>query len=83
MNWNYRLICMDVSYPDSPWYEIHEVYYDDKGKITYWTENPVTMADDDKHNIINSLLIMALEVNRKKTLKESKMPGVKPGGGWR
>lgn len=79
MNWNYRLIHMDVSYPDSPWYEIHEVYYDDKGKITYWTENPVTMGHDNKKNVLDSLLVMALHINGSDTLKESKMPGVKPG----
>ena len=39
-HWNHRLIRRGGPGED-PWYRIHEVYYDDSGKISGWTIDPV------------------------------------------
>lgn len=42
MNWNYRVIHHDVNEdPEYHFFSIHEVFYDDYGQITSWTENSV------------------------------------------
>ena len=48
--WNYRLIEHKSSWKDTngeeqieKTFEIHEVYYDNNGKIIAWTENPVKL----------------------------------------
>lgn len=48
MTWNYRIISREVHHPaeddyTETLYAIHEVYYDKDGKITAWTEAPVTL----------------------------------------
>lgn len=40
MNWNYRIIFQGGSY------NIHEVYYDNDGKIEGWTENAVGISGE-------------------------------------
>ena len=39
MSWNHRVV--RHSQGGKTWFGIHEVYYDDNGKIKFWTENPV------------------------------------------
>ena len=49
--WNYRIIekterwkgHFDKKFHTETYYEIHEVYYNGKGKIVAWTENAVTL----------------------------------------
>ena len=45
MTWNYRVIKKihkDEKYTEE-YYEIHEVYYDEDGKMHAWSENPCSM----------------------------------------
>lgn len=39
--WNYRVIRKRHLDSDNISYQVYEVYYDDKGKVESWTENPV------------------------------------------
>jgi hypothetical protein len=39
--WNYRVIRKHYPDSDEVSYQIHEVYYADKGSIEHWTEDPV------------------------------------------
>lgn len=74
MSWNYRLIHMDVSHPNEPWYELHEVYYDDNGKPKLWTANAAKVHGSSKAEVIHDLLLMAFDAHRRPVLKESKLP---------
>lgn len=42
MSWNYRVMCR--TYESGKEYGIHEVYYDEDGKVASWTENPVSIT---------------------------------------
>ena len=54
MTWNYRVMKRGFEYKDEfgnniveYQYGIHEVYYDDDGNITCWSENPIKVRSDD------------------------------------
>lgn len=51
--WNYRVMVDHRGYENVV--AVHEVYYDDDGKVTGWTENPVqamsTMVDEDSDSL--------------------------------
>jgi hypothetical protein len=74
MTWNYRIIHRDVTYPTEPWYELHEVYYDENGKIKNYTAAPVEIGGDSCRGILSQLLMMANDAHRYPILKESKLP---------
>lgn len=52
MTWNYRII---FHLGDDPYFAMHEVYYDQEGRITDWTALPVRFVGDDKEDLIGSL----------------------------
>jgi hypothetical protein len=72
--WNYRLILMDESSQDEPWYEVHEVHYDTEGKPLLWTQNASKVNGESPQAVLHDLLLMAIDANRHPILKESKMP---------
>lgn len=45
MRWNYR-VCYRPS-SEVPSYYIHEVYYDDKGRIKHYSSKPIVPFGDD------------------------------------
>ncbi len=46
MTWNYRIILHDIDPdPERHWYGLHEVFYDDDGKMA-WTIDPTTFSCD-------------------------------------
>lgn len=49
MSWNYR-VCFRPSIPGGG-HQIHEVYYDDEGRIKFYTERPVSAFGDDKEEL--------------------------------
>jgi len=58
MSWNYRVFKKsDVD--GMEYYEIHEVYYDEEGKIEGWTEacvSPAGLSEDElKRDLLNML----------------------------
>ena len=44
MTWNYR-VCHRPTVPGGG-YSIHEVYYDDEGRISMYSKNPITPFGD-------------------------------------
>lgn len=53
MTWNYRIIQHDGSSP--VYYEVHEVFYDEAGKITSWTSDPIDLTGESKSGIDRTL----------------------------
>jgi hypothetical protein len=53
MTWNYRIIKHQEE--KRAYYAIHEVLYDDKERITSWTENPIDVIGDNKNDIMSIL----------------------------
>lgn len=48
--WNYRVMRHTHRYENDEEeinYYIHEVHYDDEGKVTGWTKDPASFADED------------------------------------
>lgn len=44
MSWNHRLLAKE--YKGDVYYQIHEVYYDNKGNPNSYTANPITIGSD-------------------------------------
>lgn len=68
MSWNYRVI-KHVTGIDS-YFAIHEVYYDEHGKIEAWTEDPIELVADSKAELIEDLRCIMSDI-RQPTLRES------------
>lgn len=56
--WNYRLIEKESKWTDKnnkehidTYYEIHEVYYNGKGEIWSWSENPMSLYFESKYDV--------------------------------
>ena len=61
--WNYRIF-RHVDEGNNEWYTIHECYYNDKGKPTGWTENPVRPFGSTVEELKNCLYMMDLALNK-------------------
>ncbi len=48
-SWNYRII----RHPD--YVALHEVYYDEDGRVSGWTEDPAQFVGDSPRDLINTL----------------------------
>lgn len=73
MTWNYRLI--DIGTKQHPYYAIHEVYYDKKGKIEGWTENPIDIGSEDPKEIKDIMTTMLIDVHKAPILRIKKVKG--------
>lgn len=76
-HWQYQLVLMDVSHPKEPWYELHEVHVDKKGKVVLWTGNCEKVDGETPQEVLHGLLLMAIDAQRYPALKESELPGGK------
>lgn len=56
MHWNYRVVKYDRT--DEVYFQIHEVYYNEKNEIEAYTENPVNPFGNTKEELISDLKIM-------------------------
>jgi len=56
MSWNYR-VCYRPSC-EVPSYYIHEVYYDDKGRIKFYSSSPITPFGDDTDELYEDMALM-------------------------
>lgn len=70
MTWNYRA----VKNPDHDWFEIREVYYDQKGEPDSWTE-AVEPCGDTLEELIADLEYMLKDAKTRPpmTLKDGKL----------
>ncbi len=70
MTWNYRIIHHDKD--KHPYFAVHEVFYDDDGKITSWTAEPIDITGESKPDLIKTLGKM-LEDIKNEVLIESRL----------
>lgn len=71
--WNYRVIkSLDPIEGDT--FQIHEVYYDENGKIEMWTERPTELAEGSVESLKSTLKGM-LDATRKPALQEASVDG--------
>jgi hypothetical protein len=69
MTWNYRII----KYRDSNGFGLHEVYYDEKGRPSAMTKNPVGFAcelDEGSGTVISALCMALTDALLKPVLDE-------------
>ncbi len=69
--WNYRLIRKNLTSPDEPWLELHEVFYR-REKVWLWTEKPVAVDGASKAEIERALKMMLKDL-RHPVLLESEL----------
>ncbi len=72
MTWNYRVIEHDTPESDIGSFGIHEVYYDEQGRVSTWTERAVAVTAESVAALQEELEIMAEALNRP-VLKESEL----------
>lgn len=77
MTWNYRLIHLDVSSPDEPWYEVREVFYNDDGAVASHSEAASAIVGNDIEEA-KGVVDMLREAFDKPVLLESELPGDTP-----
>jgi len=65
MRWGYRLL--KTKDGDDDFYQIHEVYYNEKGKVDGWTANAVTVGGHSKTEV-KWVLEQMLEAINKETI---------------
>lgn len=70
MTWDYRVIKHDLV--PTNYFAIHEVYYDENGKITNWSEKPIDVSGETKSEVIKTLKHMIAD-SEQATLKESEL----------
>lgn len=64
-SWRYGLIEYDK--PDgSKWYEVHELYLNNKHEVHSWTENGVSAGGDTPDEVIEVLEMMIKDVKKYK-----------------
>ena len=79
MNWNYRVILHDKD--EDQWYGLHEVFYDDDGQVTSWTEHACRFTaylHEGAGSIYGSLLKARVDAQKRPVLKESELLGSRP-----
>ena len=62
--WNYRVIEHEPDKFGRVWFQLHEVFYDEDGNISSWTEEPITFiadAEDGGVDGVKNALKMALD----------------------
>lgn len=75
MNWNYRIIERGGRYG------IHEVFYDNDGRIMSWTEEPIDLVRGNAKQLRGDLKHMVADMKRPvlheaELLKRVKEPGI-------
>lgn len=71
MTWNYRLIRHDEHIA------LHEVFYDDGGKITGWTADAISFVadlDEGAEGVISSLEMALADARRHPVLIANELP---------
>ena len=70
MTWNYRIIKHDTD--KSGHFAVHEVYYDGKGNVEAWTEDPIELIGESKRDIIKDIGYVTAEI-KQPILNESEL----------
>ncbi len=61
--WNYRLLKHDEPTEKEVWYGLHEVYFEEDGEITTWTENP-TIVGDSVEDVVREVRFILKDLMR-------------------
>jgi hypothetical protein len=70
MYWDYRIIKHDTE--KSGHLAVHEVYYDDKGNVEAWTEDPVDLIGSNKTEIVTDVEYIVSDI-KQPILNESEL----------
>jgi hypothetical protein len=70
MTWDYRIIKHDTV--KSGHFAIHEVYYDDKGNVEAWTEEPIEIIGSSKSEIVKDMEYIISDI-KQPILNESEL----------
>lgn len=71
MTWNYRILKHDKG--KKAYYQIHEVYYDNRRRIEAITEDPVRPFGQSKKELIATLRMMLKDAERMPVLSYEKV----------
>jgi hypothetical protein len=71
MTWNYRIIHHDQD--ENPYFAIHEVFYNEHGKVTSWTTNPIDVSGESQIGITKTLKQMLRDTTETEILLESRL----------
>lgn len=71
MNWDYRIIHHDKD--KNPYFVIHEVFYDEHGKVTNWTSNSIDVSGEGQMAVIKTLKQMLEDTAKTEILLESQL----------
>lgn len=74
MTWNFRVVRESTG--GLQWHSIREVYYDRRGEVDGWTEEPVAPLGESLDELRADLARMAEALNRP-TLEETKSVGLR------
>ncbi|HUC87562.1 MAG TPA: hypothetical protein VMR95_00230 [Candidatus Binatia bacterium] len=70
MTWNYRIIRHD--FKKRTYLAVHEVFYDESGKITSWTADPIDLTGSNKAKIVSLLNMITADI-KTPILSETKL----------
>jgi hypothetical protein len=62
MSWNYRIF--RHSNKHVCYYQIHEAYYDDSGKVELWTENSASPFGETVEELLNDTRMMLNDIEK-------------------
>lgn len=68
MNWNYRII----KHQQPAFFAVHEVFYDDNGKVAGWTADPIDITGETKTELLTSLKQITSDI-KQSILEETKL----------
>ncbi len=71
MIWNYRIIHHDKK--GTKYLAVHEVFYDEKGRIESWTADPIDVSGETKKEVLETLRMMLKDVTNQGILRESEL----------
>ncbi len=71
-SWDYRFVRRVVDEEETV--HIHEVYYDEAGRITMWSQESVAPQGEDPDGLVADLELMA-EAAEKPVLDHAELPG--------
>lgn len=70
MTWSYRVIKHDKAEP--VYFAAHEVYYDERGRVTNWTQEPIDITGNSRQEVLKTLRHMTGDT-KAPVLKESEL----------
>ncbi len=81
--WNFRLVKHTESKSKNVWYGVHEVFYNDAGKLWTMTQEPVRVDGESIKEVAAYLKMIKNDLKRFPILDANKMKWAKPPGGIR